>query len=182
MVPALLIAFKWHSEGRFPKWRVALATVAAIALIGFAYLAPDLPLDNLATRLKPETKIADLCVGKDPEVCLIDVVPEFAEGEHWAVLVDLAEAELWVDALNERVLAGGEAPTVLASAKPEDLSEFRWTWGPSFEIREVPEPLMRPLYRELPRSFLTRDGVVVLTSRGLPSETAAGTPKKPRSD
>jgi uncharacterized membrane protein YphA (DoxX/SURF4 family) len=178
LAPALLLAYIGLRGGAFPKWRTLLAVLAAAAVAGFAYLAPDLPLDEIATRLKPEVALSDLCVGEDPRVCLLDVAPELAEGEHWVVLVDLTDRpEAWVDPLNNWILADSTAaPTVLASATPEALAEFRWTWGPSFEIREAPTALLRPLYRQLPRSFLARDGVVVLTSPGLPPALAAVAP------
>ncbi|MBZ0114531.1 MAG: hypothetical protein K8J08_18855, partial [Thermoanaerobaculia bacterium] len=171
LVPALLVAYIGLRGGRFPRWRTLFAILAAVGVVAFAYLAPDLPLDDIATRLKPQVALSDLCVGDEPRVCLLDVAPELAEGEHWVVMVNLTDRpETWVDPLNEWVLADSmTSPTVLASATPEALSEFRWTWGPSFEIRETPAALLRPLYRQLPRSFLVRDGVVVLTSPGLPA-------------
>jgi hypothetical protein len=45
---------------------------------------------------------------------------------------------------------------------------FFWQWGPRFEVVEAPEPLLRPLYRRLPRSFRVEDGQVVETFSGLP--------------
>ena len=65
---------------------------------------------------------------------------------------------------------------VLTSATDEQLFAFRFTSGPSFELREAPAALLRPLYRTLPRSFLVRDGRVVETYSGLPplDELAAG--------
>ncbi len=179
LVPALLLAFIAVPRGAFPRWRTVSAGIAALAVVVFAYLAPDLPLDDLATRLKPDVQLSELCVGEDDAaVCLTDVAPELTEGEHWVVLVDLAESpETWVDPLNELTLAGhGAPPLVLTAASPEALGEFRWTWGPTFELRETPEPLLRPLYRTLPRSFLSRDGVVVLTSPGLPPAVAESQP------
>jgi hypothetical protein len=37
-----------------------------------------------------------------------------------------------------------------------------------FEVREVPEGLLAPLHRRLPRSFRVVDGVVTETWSGLP--------------
>jgi hypothetical protein len=57
---------------------------------------------------------------------------------------------------------------VLAAGTPEQNQAFFWKYGPSFEIREAPPSLLRPLYRALPRSFLVYDGSVAETWSGLP--------------
>jgi hypothetical protein len=51
----------------------------------------------------------------------------------------------------------------------EDQYEFALkSRAPPFDYVAVPEALIRPLYRRLPRTFVVRDGVVVKTYEGLP--------------
>ncbi len=87
------------------------------------------------------------------------------------VIAELEDGPLGdnVEALNEYHWAGsGPSLWVLTDATAEQVFGFRFSHGPSFELREAPAALLRPLYRTLPRSFLVRDGRVVETYRGLP--------------
>ncbi len=175
MVPALLLAWLAYDRGSSqPRWRLAAVGVATLATVLLAWKAPELPLDDLATRLKPGVEPLALCAGSEDEgrrVCLDAVVPELAEGEHMVIMAELEEGPLVdnVEALNEYHWAGsGPSLWVLTSATEEQLFAFRFTSGPSFELREAPAALLRPLYRTLPRSFLVRDGRVVETWSGLP--------------
>ncbi len=153
------------------RWRRGLAVAVAAATGLFTWLAPSLPLDDVATRLAPGVEIEALCVGSEREgaerACLDLLVPELLEGEHLVTMAALeaGDTEAMVDALNRQ--AGGEASVWLLTTAPEDeIQGFFWTWGPRFEVREVPEPLMRPLYRELPRSFAVSSGTVTATWTG----------------
>ncbi len=175
MVPALLLAFLGaKAVAGFPRLRVVLATILTVATVLFAWKAPVLPLDNLATRLKPGMEPMAHCVGsaeKGNEACLSVVLPELAEGEHLVVMADLEDPAFLeqVSALNEHIWSGTGLPLWVVTASPEEaLFEFRFTHGPAFEAREAPKALLAPLYRSLPRSFRTQDGVVVETYAGLP--------------
>lgn len=180
LVPALLLAFTarsgeqlWRVDRPLPRWRLGLAATLTAAVLALAWKAPELPLDDLATRLKPGVEARALCAGSGAngaEVCLDDIVPELAEGEHVVVLADLDDAfGASVEQLNAYHLAdGGPALWVVSSASEEDLFAFRFGHGPAFEVREAPPALVRPLYRTLPRSFLVRAGTVVETYSGLP--------------
>lgn len=174
----LALAFVGRRGGagrRFPPVRTALAVVAAAAVAGFAWKAPELPLDDLATRLAPGVAIDTLCAGQgNQRVCLPTVVPELEQGRHLVVIADLDAPALTdsIDRLNDYAFAArdGEAPPlwVLTSAESERVRTFFWSWGPVFEIREAPAALLRPLYRRLPRSFQVDDGRVTATYSGLP--------------
>lgn len=182
LLPPLVLA--WLGLRRYvPRqgWRVAGALVAALASAGFAAKAPDLPLDDLATRLRPGVDTAAICVGaegSDERACLPDVVPELAAGHHWVILTGL-ETPRFVDsieALNQFVLRDtGAALWVVSPAAIDQIQAFFWDWGPAFEIRQAPESLLRPLYRRLPRSFEVRDGRVTATFDGLPPALVAET-------
>jgi len=173
----MALAFVGRPRGgrTFPPLRTALVVAGALATLGLAWKAPELPLDDLATRLSPGVEVAALCAGRAEErVCLDTLAPELAAGEHLVVLADL-EAPAFtgaVDALNDYAVEargrGGAPLVVLSSAPPEVHRGFFWRWGPVFEVREVPEALLAPLYRRLPRSFRAVDGRVEETWSGLP--------------
>ncbi|MEE2775385.1 MAG: MauE/DoxX family redox-associated membrane protein [Acidobacteriota bacterium] len=178
LVPPLVLAslaVAWRARvGR----QVALAGGLSAAAVVVAFLAPDLALDDLATRLRPGTEVAGVCTGTgDERLCLPTLVPELAEGEHLVVLADLEDEEFGksVDGLN-RYWQGAEGPRlwVLSAVTPEQSQAFFWQHGPSFETREAPPGLLRPLYRKLPRSFLVADGTVRETYRGLPPSIEGG--------
>ena len=172
MVPALAIAFLGRrAASGLPVVRLAVVGVLTVGLLAFARAAPDLPLDNLATRLKPGLAIDGICSGDgDSRLCLSTIVPELVEGEHWLVMADLDEnLGKAVDSLNQHVFDGGRM-WVLSSATPDESRTFFWSYGPAFEIREAPPTFLNPLYRTLPRSFRVENGVVVETVSGLPPD------------
>lgn len=174
LVPPLLLAFMGRDrrQPRFPPLRTAAAAFGTAAVVLLGWMAPDLPLDDLATRLRPGVEIGGLCAGEGEErVCLGSIVPELRAGEHLVVMSDLNDPKLTgsIDALNAYASAPGNARLwVLSSSPPEEHGAFFWQWGPAFEIRETPSELLRPLYRRLPRAFLLKDGRVTQTFGGLP--------------
>jgi len=180
LVPALLLAFAgrsreqlWRLEPSPPRYRLGFAAALTAAVLVLAWKAPELPLDDLATRLKPGVATQALCAGSaadGKQVCLGDIVPELAAGEHVVVLADLDEAfGASVEQLNAYYWAGGDpALWVVSAASEQERFAFRFGFGPAFEVREAPPALLRPLYRTLPRSFLVRAGKVVETHGGLP--------------
>lgn len=172
MVPALALAFLGRrAAAGLPRVRLAVVGALTVGLLAFARAAPDLPLDNLATRLRPGLAIDRICSGDgDGRLCLSTVVPELEEGEHWLVIADLDDAlGQAVDSLNQHVFEGGRM-WVLSSATADENRAFFWSFGPAFEIREAPPTFLSPLYRTLPRSFRVQDGVVVETVTGLPPD------------
>ena len=172
MVPALALAWIGRRALGFPTLRTAAIAVASTAFLIFAWKSPDLPIDDLATRLSPGVQLADICGGPvDDRLCLDTVAPVLVDGEHWVIIADLEQPELTdhIEAINGVVQGGGHV-TVLAAATPEVARGFFWEWGPAFEVVEAPEGLLRPLYRTMPRSFRSLDGVVKATYAGLPPE------------
>ena len=175
MLPALLLAFlvivPWRPVAR---WRWGLVAACTLAVMGLGFKAPDLPLDDLATRLHPGVELLDHCVGSAEDgsrICLDGILPELAVGEHLVILADLGDEAFGdsVGRLNDYHWAGrGPQLWVVTSASEEELFGFRFGRGPAFEIREAPEALLRSFYRRLPRSFVARDGEVMATYSGLP--------------
>lgn len=176
----LALAFVGRPRGgrRVPILRTAAAAVVAVVAVGFAWKAPDLPLDDLATRLRPGAEVAELCAGAEGErLCLTTIVPELARGSHLVVLADLEDPGFTaaIDRLNAYAFEARDGKTpplwVLSGDSLEQQRAFFWAWGPVFEVREAPPELLKPLYRRLPRSFLVEDGEVLRTYAGLPPLT-----------
>ena len=184
LLPALALAFVGRSRRRVdgepapsgrlaPPWGRALVAFAlTTGAVVLAHRAPGLPLDNLATRLKPGVGLGDLCAGGGQDrVCLGSVVPELETGSHVVVVADLADPALAgaVEQLNAYAQTGrGPRLWVLSGGTPEQTRAFFWKNGPAFEIREVPQALLRPLYRKLPRAFVVENGRVARTWSTLP--------------
>lgn len=172
LVPALGLAFVGRQRSSLPVFRMVLAGLVAVTGVGFAGLAPQLPLDDLATRLRAGRAVGQICSGSgEHRVCLTGVIPELGEGEHVVVMADLSSPDFGqaVKDLNRYHLSGkGPALWVLTASSPEEHHRFFWQWAPSFPILDAPRALIRPLYRELPRSFMVSDGQVIRTFSGLP--------------
>jgi uncharacterized membrane protein YphA (DoxX/SURF4 family) len=178
LVPPLLMAFLGRDRrGRlFPPVRTAVVALATVGTLVFAWKAPTLPLDNLATRLKPGVAVNELCAGAGEDaVCLSTVASDLKQGEHVVVMAALDDpgmAEIVADLNARAAQLGGPSVWLLSSSSPELHQAFFWQWGPSFKVVEVPEAILRPLYRKLPRSFRVKDGQVVETFPGLPPAAA----------
>lgn len=175
LVPALLLSFVGRRFGRgVPFRRLAAVAVAVLAGLLLAWRAPDLPLDDLATRLRPGVRVGEICAGaagSPDRVCLDALASELERGRHLVLLAALRDETFLgaVDRLNDHALAGaGPRIWVLTDDAPEVVRTFAWTRAPAFEVREAPRAMLRPLYRSLPRAFLLADGVVVETWAGLP--------------
>jgi uncharacterized membrane protein YphA (DoxX/SURF4 family) len=176
LVPALALAFAGReTRPAAPRARTALALAATAGALLLAWKSPELPLDDLATRLRPGVRLADLCAGAGKErVCLDGVAPALATGRALGVIADLDDPAFQraVRALN--AYARGYHPpaapalTVLSATDADRQQAFTWRFGPAFPVVEAPAALLKPLYRRLPRAFVVEDGRVVRTYSGLP--------------
>jgi uncharacterized membrane protein YphA (DoxX/SURF4 family) len=189
LVPPLALAFLGRDRrGRtFPPRRTAVVTLGTLAVAVFAWKAPELPLDDLATRLRPGIEVDRICVDQSENpLCLSTVAADLMKGEHLVVIADLADPAFRqsVAALNDTARdPDGPRVWVLSAATPEQVFDFRFSQGPIFKVVETPAPLLRPLYRRLPRAFRVEDGEVVETWPGLPplERMASGGPPSPKS-
>jgi uncharacterized membrane protein YphA (DoxX/SURF4 family) len=200
LVPAALLAWSGRPRGgrAFPPWRTAIVAAFAVAVVVFAWRAPALPLDDLATRLRPGAEVKKLCAGGAPEagsatgagagesVCLDSVAPELGDpkgGDHLVVLADLDDPAFGraVAAFNRYAGSPGAAQVwVLTASSAARRRAFFWKWAPAFKIAEAPPELLRPLYRRLPRSFRVHGGRVTETFAGLPPALRdPGSPRTP---
>jgi hypothetical protein len=175
MVPAAALAFVGRGRPRgIPSRRIVASAMGVLAILLLAWRAPELPLDDLVTRLRPGVAIAELCAGAadDPyRVCLDALAPELDAGNHLVVIAALDDAlfESAVEELNRYAEAGIGPRLWVLSSDPEPVQHaFFWRWAPSFEVREAPEELLRPMVRSLPRSFRVSDGRVSRTFGEIP--------------
>ncbi|MDJ0522528.1 MAG: hypothetical protein QNJ90_10715 [Planctomycetota bacterium] len=198
LVPSSALAFLARPPHHVPHVRtryIVAGSLTAVVLV-FALLAPGLPIDDLATRLSPGSKVAELCAGEDkpgepakgeageeemgdgsippPEgrVCLLDLIPELGEGESVVVMADLADPGLKerLEAFSNYAIDAVDAPLlfVITDASEEELEAWRTENQPAFDLLQGYRAVLRPLYRRLPRSFLVKDGTVTRTIQGWP--------------
>ena len=171
-VPLLLLIWAaWPLPRTMAPRRTALALVVTALTAGLAWKAPELPVDDWATRLAPGVALDTLCAGQETRVCLDELASGLRKGHHWVVLSELDEAlEKRTPGLNEQLTAQGDWELwVLTPAETGELDRFRWMSGPAYHlVGEVPKPLLASLHRTLPRSFEVLDGTVVTTSSGWP--------------
>jgi len=177
LVPSLALAWIGRPRpARWPRVQVAAAGGAALAAALLAWRAPALPLDDLATRLRPGVRFDEICAGRDAErVCLAQLAPALAEGRHLVVLADIRDPgfDALAGALNAYAQPGAEPPlTVLADMTVDEQRALFWRVAPAFDLHEAPAAMLRPLYRALPRSFQLDGGVVAATWAGLPPQVA----------
>lgn len=181
MVPPLLLSFLGRPRGEalpLPRIRLAVTGAVTVLVLVFAWMAPGLALDDLATRLSPGVRAADLCAGEgegeDGRICLDAVIPELAEGHHVVLMANLDDEAFLAQlpALNEYANAMmGPTLWVLTPMSEEQADTFRFEQQPSFELLSAPTAVLRPLYRRLPRSFRVRDGAVTNTWQRWPPLT-----------
>jgi uncharacterized membrane protein YphA (DoxX/SURF4 family) len=172
LLPGLVLSFFGRPRGALPRRRTVAVGGCAAATLAFTLLAPDLALDDIATRLDDGMQVSDICAGTGLDrTCLDTHLPEVELGEHLVIIADLADAAFAarVEALNAWI-QGGAAAQVWLLSDAEEATRQAWFWehAPAFEVRPAPHGLLRPLYRRLPRSFRVRDGTVTETYDGLP--------------
>ncbi len=193
LVPALALAWIGRPGLQRGRWRAVAASLsglAALAAGAFAWLAPGLPLDDLATRLAPGREISALCAGSgDERICLDSLVPGLAAGGRWVVLADVRAAGFpaLATALNRYAARASTeslpAVAVLADLTQEEQMELFWRLAPAFDLHEVPAAVLRPLYRQLPRTFFVEEGRVTRTYPGLAPEIGSvAAPDNPKTD
>lgn len=187
LLPALVLAFVAKdpvlSPGvmerpGFPAIRTGIAVTLTAGALVFAHFAPGLPLDDLATRLKPGLSVDEVCVGEEASrICLHDAIPLLTEGSHVIVIADLEDPAFVakVPELNQYALEGKDPQLwVMTSAAQQVQQRFGLLHGATFHIQEAPAKLLRPLYRRLPRTFFVVNGVVTRTFDGIPPLQGAG--------
>jgi hypothetical protein len=158
-------------QPRWPRWAIAFGGMAGIA---FCLLSPRLPLDNMATRLKPGVAIGAVKFG---DQALDNYSAGLQDGRHLVLLWDRSRddeaTKQAVDRINTsmtRLADSGIAVWGLAEKNEELSSQFFWRMGPQFDFIEPPHAFMRALYRKLPRAALIVDKQVVKVWNEIPDE------------
>ncbi len=153
---ALLSLWGLRSWGGAPRRPAALAVFAGGVLsLALAAASPHLPIDSLITSLRPGASVADLG--------LAGAVPELETGRRLVALIDVTdEAAVDVAARLDAIATRPGAPDVIAltPATEEERLAFTWTAVPEFDLVNVDRPVLKRLYRSLPRFFLVVDGRV----------------------
>jgi len=165
MLGGLLLGLAGGPGARLTAWRWAVLGLVGLVGIVVPPLAPSLPLDNFATRLKPGATVADIQF-QDP-------IPELESGSHIVIL-----NETLLEACGEvpeslYQLVDGSPDTRFWYVLPSEVGAregVNWLCLFGTEVVEVPRPVVRMLYRTLPRSFEMVDGTVTRTWEGLPSQ------------
>jgi uncharacterized membrane protein YphA (DoxX/SURF4 family) len=182
LVPLYALAWLGRRVGErtgVPLGRAVVVGAAVVAGSVFAWRAPSLPLDDLATRLRPGVAVEEICTGGQTDadsVCLDVLIPSLAAGNHWVVISELDNESFLegMDGLNRLAVDPQDGPLTVLSADPAEAHQaFFWQQGPAFDVREVPLALIRPLYRMTPRAFRLEDGIVTRTVAGLPGEVGS---------
>ncbi len=162
-----LFAWVGAPRGRAPLARWAVPVAGFVLAVTLGVLAPKLPVDNLATRLKPGVKVASLKID--------EILPELQRGRSFVILIDRGDEKMvdQVKRINEQLaLKQGLPLNVLGLAEDNEnlATQFQWSAGPAFEVRSAPYTTIKPLYRKLPRSFVVQDGVVTRVWNGIPDD------------
>lgn len=150
------------------RWKeVAVIGIAAISA-GFMFLAPGLPLDDYATRLKANIEWADL------EIPIAEM--DLTRGKHLVAILDLENGPSDDDlaALNG-LAAEGTSVVGLYEEDESVYTAFFWERGPAFPLYHVTPAELRSLYRTRPRYFGLSDGKVVATWAAPPTRTEVET-------
>ena len=175
LLPLAILAWLGRPKGPpHPLNRLGLAGAATVVILVFAWMAPKLQLDDLATKLGVGTEVAEVCAGRgDDRACLsgeAGIMPDWMEGQHLVVLSELHEQQ-FLDAiprLNEQAAQGEPRLWIVTSQEKDDHFHLEFDFQATFTPEVVPPSLLRPLYRSLPRSFLVENGTVTKTWSGLP--------------
>jgi uncharacterized membrane protein YphA (DoxX/SURF4 family) len=146
------------------RWRGAVVAALTVAAAAFALASPHLPIDGIATALRPGATLSDLG--------LAQIAGNLDQGERLLVILVLDEepSRKAVEGLNALAQAPGALPISGLTSAPEDKrAEFFFTYGPTFELLEVPSADLRRLYRRAPRVFRVHNGAVLRVWDTIPS-------------
>lgn len=146
------------------RWRGAVVAAIAVAATVFTFASPYLPIDSIATALRPGVSLSDLG--------LAQIAGNLDQGDRLLAILVLDEepSRKAVAELNALAQVPGAPPISALTAAPEDKrAEFFFSYGPTFELLEVPSADLRRLYRRAPRVFQVHNGAVLRVWDTIPS-------------
>lgn len=134
---------------------VVAVFAGGLLMLGFAIASPFLPLDPLVTSLAVGHGMQDLG--------LAETVPDLLQGRHLVALIDVtdekaSETSARLDEI--AAMTGGPDVIALTPATEEERLAFTWTAAPAYDLRNLDRPVLKRLYRRLPRFFLVDGGHV----------------------
>lgn len=146
------------------RWRGAVVGALALAATAFTLASPHLPIDSVATALRPGVTLADLGLDR--------IAGNLDQGDRvLAILVvDQETSQKAVPGLNALAQTAGSLPITGLTSAPEDArAGFFFAYGPTFELLEVPAADLNRLYRRAPRVFQVHNGAVLRVWDTIPS-------------
>ncbi len=149
----------WSGPARRPA---TIAVVAgALLSLGFTVASPHLPLEPIVTSLTAGRSIDDLGIAAS--------VPGLERGRHFVALIDVTDdASAETAARLDAIVQSPDAPRVIAltPATEEERLAFTLMTIPEFDLQNIDRPILKRLYRRLPRFFLVDAGKVVAVYDG----------------
>jgi len=146
------------------RWKAPALAATALASTAFVIASPHLPIDDVATALRPGVTWESL------GVALAET--DLSKGNHLVVIMGMKEASTAaaLPQLNS-LAATGRVPLVGLYADDDSAyGQFFWTHGPAFPLYHVSPPDLGRMHRRLPRLFALRSGVVTATWEQMPDE------------
>ncbi len=143
------------------RWKRLALGAAALGSGAFVIASPHLPIDDLATGLRPGVDWGD--------VSLPLAEADLSRGGHLVAVLGLKEeaSRAAVERLNA-LAARGLSVVGLHEDDEQAFNEFFWGEGPAFPLHYASPSDLRRLYRRAPRFFAVKDGVVTRTWEALP--------------
>jgi uncharacterized membrane protein YphA (DoxX/SURF4 family) len=144
----------WRGASR----RRAAVVVAAGGLLALsaAIASPSLPIDSLVTALEEGRSLEEMGIA--------ETAPGLGQGRHLVALIDVADPDAADTAARLDALAiepGAPGVIALTPATEEERLAFTLLAYPEFDVYNVDRPVLKRLYRRLPRFFLIEAGRVV---------------------
>jgi uncharacterized membrane protein YphA (DoxX/SURF4 family) len=149
-----------HGRGR---WKGPVVAAIALASGAFVIASPHLPLDNMATGVRPGV------VWQDLGVALAEA--DLTRGAQLVALMGMRDeaSAAALEPLNALAASGAISIVGLHGDDDAAYNEFFWSRGPAFPIYKVAPSDMKRMHRRLPRFLAVKEGRIVATWGALPS-------------
>jgi len=146
------------------KWKGAVVASVALLSGAFTVASPRLPIDDIATMLRPGLGWSDLGIPL--------AEADLAQGRWLVALLALDEESSAVAVERLNAIADGAPYPIVGLYDDDDAiyNEFFWTRGPAFPLYHIAPSDMRQLNRTLPRFAALSEGKVMATWSTVPSE------------
>jgi hypothetical protein len=166
MIVALIFASLVLSRerARGQAWKLPVALAGGGLMAASALFSHALPVDALATELRPGRQFTSFPLESGTSNVLVDTRVVF--------LFSLRDPGIDAQAARMNTLAQDETfPQAFGMLVdgPASLTTAKFQYGLAFEVAAVEPRFARTLYRSLPRTFILHDGRVEDVWNGIPS-------------